>query len=181
NIRIDANQSWSLEQAKTYLSKLQPYQIEYCEEPLIKPTVESLQILNEDCTVPVALDESVFTSFELSQSFELVPVIISKPMIWGYKILSGKTDIITSHTYPKLVFTTSLESSIGRLMTATLATGLGNPDLAHGLNTGRMLTNDIWNDEQFIKNGRFRLPDAKNLKKLMDTKLSHLNLQSIAI
>lgn len=179
NIRVDANQSWPLDDAISYLSRLRPYQIEYCEEPLQNPDIKSIQELTEHCSTPIALDESVFQHFTISQSFELAPIIICKPMIWGLNYMNDEIKNLADRFETKLVFTTSLESSIGRLMTAALAAGMGNKTLAHGLDTGQMLANDVWTDEQFIKNGHFHLPDAEQLKELMDSELPDLNLQPI--
>jgi hypothetical protein len=81
----------------------------------------------------------------------------------------------------KLIFTTSLESGIGRLMTASLAAGLGAPDAAHGLTTGSMLASDIWQDDPFIANGRFTLPDAAQLSALMSSDFSAIINEKISL
>ena len=79
----------------------------------------------------------------------------------------------------KLVFTTGLESGVGRLMTATLAAGLGTPHAAHGLATGGLLARDIWTDDQFIAKGNFVLPDAEHFSALMNRGLGDLSIQKI--
>ncbi|HYW35797.1 MAG TPA: o-succinylbenzoate synthase [Balneolaceae bacterium] len=167
-IRIDANQSWTLEQATRILQELQPYDIEYCEEPLARPDTASIQKLCEISGVPIALDESIFRTFSLRQALEIAPVLIVKPMKWGFHATSIELKKIAQIRDTKLIFTTSLESGIGRLMTATLAAGLGAPDAAHGLATGSKLAEDIWQDDEMIHDGRFHLPDAASLVKLMN-------------
>lgn len=99
---------------------------------------------------------------------ELAPVLIVKPMIWGTRFMTESFKKRAGKHQPKFVFTTSLEGGIGRLMTASLAAWLGDSTLAHGLDTGSILTDDLWKDEQFIKNGCFKLPGANHLRKLMN-------------
>ncbi len=171
SLRVDANQSWTFNQASTFLPKLHPYRIEYCEEPLAQPDAKSVRTLAKHSHVSIALDESVFRHFSLAQAVKLAPVLIVKPMIWGLRFTAEQAGKNIRNQHPKFVLTTSLESGIGRLMTASLAAAFGDGTLAHGLNTGLLLTDDLWDDEQFIKNGRFKLPDTTHLEALMNSDL----------
>jgi o-succinylbenzoate synthase len=179
SLRIDANQSWTIDQAAPYLSELAPFRIEYCEEPLADPTEQSIQTLAETSPVPIALDESIFQTFSLSRAAKLASTLIVKPTVWGGRFLSDYLQ--NRQDQPKLVFTTGLESGVGRLMTAAFAASFGNKILAHGLDTGSMLTNDIWRDNQFIENGCFHLPDVNHLKKLMVSDLPRSIFQKIFV
>lgn len=60
-IRIDANQGWSFEDALTALNGLEPYDIEFCEQPM--PTYQDhlLPVLRKRVKVPIMADESVYT------------------------------------------------------------------------------------------------------------------------
>jgi O-succinylbenzoate synthase len=169
SLRIDANQRWTFDQAETYLSELAPYRIEYCEEPLANPDAKTIRLLLKKSTVPLALDESVFQRFSLSQAAKLVPVLIVKPAVWGTRFLMD--NLQTRQNKPKLVFTTALESSVGRLMVASLASSFGTESLAHGVDTGSMLADDIWRDDQFTENGYFHLPEPAHLEALMNSVL----------
>lgn len=181
NLRIDANQSWTFKQASENLAKLSPYRIEYCEEPLVQPNIESIRKLTKNSHIPIALDESIFQPFSLSEARELAPVLIVKPMIWGSRFMEENILNKNRKHHPKLVFTSSLEGGVGRLMTASLASWLGDSDFAHGLDTGSMLVNDLWTDEKYIKNGHFNLPDAAHFKKLMNSKLPGAIFQEVSI
>jgi hypothetical protein len=87
---------------------------------------------------------------------------------------------IAQERNPKIVFTSSLESGIGRLMTASIAAGLGS-NIAHGLGTGPLLAEDVWRDDQFISDGNYHLPDAEKLTELMNTKLESRPIQKMSI
>ena len=55
-IRLDANQAWTLKEAKEILSALADCHLAYCEEPLQNP--HELPQLKKSCQVNLALDET---------------------------------------------------------------------------------------------------------------------------
>ncbi|MBW2369339.1 MAG: dipeptide epimerase [Deltaproteobacteria bacterium] len=59
-IRVDANQGWDYPTAVTLLRKLEPYDLEYCEQPLPVWDHENMKRLRENSITPLAADESVF-------------------------------------------------------------------------------------------------------------------------
>ncbi len=66
-LRIDANQGWSFEDAVLALQALEPYQIEFCEQPMHRCDDYRLTALQQQVSIPIMADESVFTSDELKQ------------------------------------------------------------------------------------------------------------------
>lgn len=156
-IRLDANQSWSTEEALRYFQKLEPLNIEYCEEPLKEAIPENFELLHKHTQVPLALDESVS---HLSYWPNLLPYtsyIILKPMLLGNFTKNIETKRLSDTHNNKVVFTTSLESGVGRRITAILASGLGSSQTAHGLNTGKLLAEDIASDIAYISNGAYHI------------------------
>lgn len=166
NIRLDANQSWSIKQALEILNQLEPLEIEYCEEPLANPNRDTLLELKSRTSIPIALDESLAHTFSLLEAATLADVLVIKPMVHG-PVIETLTEISDQKNI-KIVFTSSLETALGRLMTATLAAGLGSADTAHGLATGGLLAEDLWQYDNFIKNGRYMLPDCSKLIALRE-------------
>ena len=57
-IRLDANQAWTLKEAKEILSALADCHLAYCEEPLQNP--QELPQLKKSCEVNLALDETLW-------------------------------------------------------------------------------------------------------------------------
>ncbi len=158
-IRIDANQSWNLEEALDKLAILGKMGVEYCEEPLARPSASALKQLSEHSPVPIALDESL-NEFKNDRTVAAcIPVWVIKPMVTGSFTNIYQTKQLAKAHGNKLVFTTTLESGIGRMMTAVLASGLGSRESAHGLDTGGFLKTDVWHDGVYINNGYFSLPD----------------------
>lgn len=60
-LRIDANQGWSYDNAITALTSMEPYNIQFCEQPMRKWNDELLPALCKISEIPVMADESVFT------------------------------------------------------------------------------------------------------------------------
>lgn len=63
-LRIDANQGWSYEDAKMVLGQIAPLKIEFCEQPMRKWNDERLPELCEISPIPIMADESVFTYYD---------------------------------------------------------------------------------------------------------------------
>ena len=63
-LRIDANQGWSYDDAITALTSMEPYNIQFCEQPMRKWNDELLPALCKLSAIPVMADESVFTHYD---------------------------------------------------------------------------------------------------------------------
>lgn len=179
SFRLDANQSWPLSELGKNCGLFNKLRIQYIEEPTKIQSLDEIQKIREICPVPVALDESVQSIRALKTALKTYPgiTVVLKPMILGniLTIHETTTQIRSSSTY--IVFTTSLESMVGRSMVASAATLMGDPDMAHGLNTGHLFADDVLPDFK-IKNGLiknhqnhfavtpFQHIETKHLKKL---------------
>ena len=60
DIRIDANQGWAVQEAIDTLKDLEPYQIQYCEEPISRHEYPRLKEVKEHSPVMIMSDESVY-------------------------------------------------------------------------------------------------------------------------
>jgi L-alanine-DL-glutamate epimerase-like enolase superfamily enzyme len=158
-IRIDANQSWTYEAAYSNLKKLENLNLEYCEEPLSSAETNRLPELKQLVKINLAADESFRNKTDALALTEqnAVDTFILKPMMFGsFSEINVTKQLANSH-YISVVLTTSLESIIGRTVTAILALGWGSQNVAHGLSTGSLLKSDIGSDN-YIKNGVFTDP-----------------------
>ena len=64
-IRIDANQGWTVKQAIETLNKLQPFEIEFVEQPVQAEDAKGLAKVKQHSPIPVMADESVHTAGDL--------------------------------------------------------------------------------------------------------------------
>lgn len=160
-IRLDANESWQEEEAMETLSRLSNFNIEYCEQPVTSDRPELLKRLSDRSPVPIAADESIRNISDAKRLSEeqSAKLFIIKPMFFGRinDIIVTK-QMADSHNI-SMVFTTALESAIGRKAVCELASVLGNENLAHGLDTGSLFLNDL-SEKMVIKNGTY-IPDDR--------------------
>ncbi|MGO3805225.1 MAG: mandelate racemase/muconate lactonizing enzyme family protein [Sphingobacterium sp.] len=63
-IRIDANQGWSFDRAIEALQGLEPFKIQFCEQPMRTYDDHRLPELRTQTIVPIMADESVYTSHD---------------------------------------------------------------------------------------------------------------------
>lgn len=161
-IRLDANKSWNLIEAHRKLEQFAGLGIEYCEEPLSLATPEAFRQLKKETEISLALDESLANKSDILPwiSPKAADVLILKPMVVGSFAAIANRCRQARQQGLETVFTTSLESGIGRRMTASLATGLGSLQMAHGLATGQLLAEDLLNDSSCISNGYYQLPEG---------------------
>ncbi|MEO8901989.1 MAG: o-succinylbenzoate synthase [Polyangiaceae bacterium] len=127
-LRLDANQSLSAEQARVQLPRFAPYDIEYIEEPCTTDELTRLGSL----ALPVALDESLrahspFGSLPGVRALVLKPALlggISACIAWAEAARRSGAEIILSHTF---------DGPLGLMLSAALALGIGSDASAHGL------------------------------------------------
>jgi len=163
-IRIDANMAWSVDEAISFLNKVSPYGIEYCEEPLNEFDLNNYKALKKNTNVNLALDENLGNIFHLTEVKNEIPFSLSiiKPMLIGsFKDISVTIDQLNSHDIGT-VFTTSLESVVGRTITAILTLGWGAKKHAHGLSTGSMFKYDLASVKE-ISRGFYNIPDSPGI------------------
>jgi L-alanine-DL-glutamate epimerase-like enolase superfamily enzyme len=152
-LRLDANARLSLAQATELLPRLASLNPEYFEKPVA--STEHLMSLARISPIPIAADESVRTPDDAKRLLDdgAVRVLILKPMMIGY--WSDVIRIMES-SYNKnvvSVITTSLESGIGRRLTAMFTSTYAPLIHAHGLATGFIHDTDLLRDDHLIRDG----------------------------
>ncbi|WP_234572352.1 enolase C-terminal domain-like protein [Rhodohalobacter sp. 614A] len=176
HFRLDANQSWPVSSIEKNCGLLRNLHIEYIEEPTHVEDLQNLKQLQKNCSVPLALDESVSSIKNLKFVLKNHPEIfvIIKPMLLGNILKIYETILEFRGSCKYIVCTTALESSIGRSMVATTTSLLGDQNLSHGLNTGHLFANDLLPDLE-IKNGSLKHHQYKHrTKSFKSIKTTHL-------
>lgn len=174
-IRVDANQQWTTEEALEKCNKLASLNLEYCEEPLRKPTPENFELLHNRTELPLAIDETISQVSYWPNLLPFMSYIILKPMLLGSFTKLFETKRLADTHENKAVFTSSLESGIGRAITAMLASGKGASEIAHGLATGNLFANDIYSDSAFITNGYYDVTMLLNQPKQIAKQLHEVS------
>lgn len=163
-IRLDANQAWQPDEAIKHLRLLKKFDIEYCEQPVLKDDIYGLKRVTDAVNIPIAADES-FRNKRSAKELSFVKamnVAIFKPTLMGtYKDIFVTKEILDTHVI-ETVLTTALESAIGRAAITALSAGLGNPKYAQGLATGSFLKEDLTSDS-WLNSPNVKIPETPGL------------------
>lgn len=139
-IRLDANGSWSLDEASAILSELEPLGIELAEQPV--ETLAEMATLRTRTSIPLVADESVSTPEEAATAAELaacdaVTVKLSK---------TGTLDVRLGSSLPTYL-SSALDGPVGIAAAAHAAQTLPRygpwSTVSHGLATERLFSSTI--------------------------------------
>lgn len=159
-LRLDANGSWSFEEAKIYLPLFEKYQIEYIEQPVRDCSFFSR--LREHTSIKLAADECV-EDYQTAVSLinNRVPdVMIIKPLLIGGIRKSLAIAKLAKDAGIETVITTSLDGAAGR-RTAVVTAALIESDMSHGLSTGFLFEHDPEPDYYIPRNGYIDTHDLR--------------------
>lgn len=161
-LRLDANESWSINDAKLRLQELEYLNLEYIEQPVNQTDLleygSELRLMGTD----IAADESarsIESIKELIQKSSADVFIIKPPMLGNFKMIRDACYEIKSAGC-KIVFTSSLDSSLNVSMAALLASIWADPDEMHGFSTGNLFEKDLNPIKPDISGSIFNLDTA---------------------
>jgi o-succinylbenzoate synthase len=139
-IRIDANQGWTVMEAIANLTRLESLQIEYVEQPVTALDLAGLAEIRRSQSIPIAADESVNNLAQLQQviNAQAADIIILKPMALGGIITAHRATAIAFAAGLDVVVTTTIDGAIARQAAFDLAAALPIKR-ACGLATGHLL------------------------------------------
>ncbi len=171
-IRLDANGAWSREDARAFLDEAAPLRLDLVEQPVAADDVEGLLALARDGSAPIAVDEGLYCGDERRQSAprmarclvdEGIDALVLKPMALGGLVASKKLADYAEKKGVTVVWSTLLESAVGRRAIAQLAAALPGMEGPHGLATGAWFEVDSAPEPDLIEGGRLRLNDRPGI------------------
>jgi len=159
-IRLDANRSFTPEEATRFADSIGSEKIEYIEEPFDLGDTDHLEQFASHSDIRIAADEGLMNS-ELRKRLiesDSVDVIILKPTLLGS--LTECTDIasVAIDRCKTIVVTSCLESGIGVAACAHLASAVTDGRTACGLDTIRYLSKSVVEPELKIEHGNMQIP-----------------------
>ena len=164
-IRLDANQAWSVEQAIESIRCLSKYNLEYVEQPVAANDIAGMATVKRAVPVPLAADESLGSIVDLHRLLDAGAAdvfIVKAARLGGFK----KSLRIVNEAVERghwVVVTTSLESGIGIAAGAHLAAALPPQPKAHGLATGLLLKDDLLTGRLLPESGFLQTPANSGL------------------
>ena len=169
-LRLDANGAWGVEQAIGTIEALEPYDVEFVEQPVACGNLEALRRVRTAVRTPIAADEDVIglAAAEHILRAGAAQVLVIKPMVVGGLRPARRIIERAQEQGVSCVVTTTLDAGIGIAATLHLAATLPAPGLACGLATGALLTTDLLATPLTVRDGRMRWPEAAGLGVQLD-------------
>jgi L-Ala-D/L-Glu epimerase len=145
-IRLDANGAWKLKKAYSMMEKLAPFDIEYIEQPVAD--IDGMIELRDAEIIPIAADESAQRH---SQAESVImegaaDIVVLKPMAFGGIIQTIALTELASLMGIDVVFTSFIDSAIGRNTVAHICAAMPHLTRHHGLATGALFATDFARD-----------------------------------
>jgi L-Ala-D/L-Glu epimerase len=154
-IRVDANEAWSLEEARARLRVLESLDVEFVEQPLPRALVTESRMLAREFEIPIILDESILDSEDVLEMTreDAGDGINIKLQKCGGPFEARRMIKLAKDAGWKVMMGCMLESSLGCAAGAAFAGVLDYADLDGNV----LMTNDPFAGFQ-IKNGVVETP-----------------------
>jgi o-succinylbenzoate synthase len=143
-LRADADGAWSPDRAITTLKMLEPFNLEFVEQPVMNLDIKGMAQVRAAVPMPIAADESLNT-FEDAQKIvdaHAADVLIVKPTRAGGVRASQAIMSLAAENGLRSIIASSMETGVGTAAALHLASCLGEAE-ASGLNSGRLLESDL--------------------------------------
>ena len=132
--RLDANNSYDVDDAILLLNELEKYNIEFIEEPLSNMSIDNLKRIKKCSSINIALDESIISNnyHELIDGGLIDYVVLKASLFGNIKKIKHFNQYLKKKKV-KLVLSSALHSPIGNMSNIHVASFL-ELDNKHGLN-----------------------------------------------
>ena len=168
-LRADVNGSWTPGTAKRQLAKLEPFDLQYVEQPLVHDDLTGHRELRRCSRVPIALDESAFTLTDVINIVraEAADVILLDPHeaggCWVVRKAAAIAEAaglpVTLHSGAELAFSTAAYIHLAAATpNCSLAIDSSYYEIADDLSAGR---------HEYVE-GAFTLPEKPGLGVELD-------------
>jgi o-succinylbenzoate synthase len=172
NIRLDANEAWTLEQADEALQALAPLSIEYIEQPLTAADLKGAGALRNKQSIPLAADEAACSIAEIETVLQkqAADIIVLKPAATGGPHLSMRMGRVAAQFDVPCITTTLMDGAVGRAMASHVAAALRSDRVSYacGLATDMLLAEDL-SEGLKICDGHIVIDQLKGLGVVINT------------
>jgi len=182
-IRIDANQGWDRVSAVRALRGMEPYNVQYCEQPVAAWDYASMKDVRDKTAIPIMADESVFDehdAFTLAamRACDLLNIKLAKS---GGIHVGLKINAVGEAAGMRCMVGCMTESRLGLTASAHLASSRPNIVFADLDGADMLAADPILGGMIYGEGGRIRLPDGPGLGASVDPEyLATLESETIA-
>lgn len=158
-LRVDANAGWTVEQAIANIRAIEPFGIEFIEQPIPPGDPDGLRRVREAVATPIIVDESVATSGDLSPLAGAVDGINIKLMKCGGLGEARRMVARAREMGLRIMLGCFIESSVAITAAAHLSPLVDYADLDGHL----LISNDPYDGVALDTRGRLLLPHRPGL------------------
>jgi glucarate dehydratase len=161
-LRIDPNAAWSYAQALSLSKRLEPFNLEYLEDPV--PDIEGMSRLRRETRIPFATNMCVvnFVQLPLGVRTGAVDIILGDPHHWG-GLWNSKKLAAVCETF-QIGMSMHSGGDVGISTAATLQFTACTPTVCHAIDSHyHHYVGDIITKPFKYENGCFRLPEGPGL------------------
>jgi L-alanine-DL-glutamate epimerase-like enolase superfamily enzyme len=168
-LRVDVAGAWDLETAEERMFALEPFRIEFVEQPLAAWDIGGHATLRSRVEVPIALDESIDSEYSVGEALagRAADVLIVKPARVGGSAVTLRIAEAAAAAGVGVVLATYYETGVGIAAGLRLAAALrdragekSSAPPAQSLATSGLLVHDLLEMPLPIENGRMEVPAA---------------------
>ncbi|MGH8007715.1 MAG: mandelate racemase/muconate lactonizing enzyme family protein [Candidatus Binatia bacterium] len=164
-LRLDANGAWEAEEAIRIIQTLEPYNLEFVEQPVRPGNLEAMKRVREAVRTPIAADEDVVDYDAACRVLQCAAaqVLVLKPMMLGGLRPARRIIELAYSAGVATVVTTTIDSGVGTAAALHLAATLPHGSPACGLATADLLAADLLVCPLPVRGGRMELPVSPGL------------------
>ncbi len=144
-IRLDANGAWSEDEAREALARLEPFAIEFLEQPVAADDLDALARLRGRTRVPIAADEAAASPERARRVIQsgAADLLVVKPSVVGGPATAAAIVRLAHDAGLGVVVTSALDGAVGVACALQLAATLPDAGRACGLATAGWLADDL--------------------------------------
>ena len=162
-IGIDANGAWRVKDAAKFIQKIEPYDLDFVEQPIARNNLKGMAELRRNTTIPIMADESVFSPEDALRVVELeaADIISIKIGKAGGLIKAKKIAAIAEAAGLSCYIGNMAEGGIGAA--AGLHFAISTPNADFGCELEPPYDQDIVNQRFIIQDGYIKVPEGIGL------------------
>ena len=163
-LRADADEAWTPERAVEVLKRLEPYNLEFVEQPVMGEDLRGLARVRQAVPMPIAADEA-FRTYEEAEKViaaQAADVLVVKPSrAGGVKQAKAILELAKENGLTGIV-ASSMESGVGIAVCLHLAASLGEAP-ASSIASGNLLEHDMLKTALVPVRGHITVPQNPGL------------------
>ena len=140
-LRVDANRSWTLDEALAFAKGVKGASIDYLEEPLKDPAL--LADFVAQTKMPIALDETLYKNEIESVDLKTISTFVIKPTLIGALAKLQRLVKVANEHGIQIVISSSFESNLGLRQLTQLAAAWHKEGCPAGLDTARFFLENL--------------------------------------